>query len=66
MFKGDCLLMLKVSLKPLCPTSLTCTSTSASASITGRGGVKGHDGPDHETQLDAAKHSTSPARPVAG
>ena len=42
---GDCLSMLKVSLKPLWPTSTTFTSTSASASITARGGVSGMIGP---------------------
>src|ERR1035437_6381798 len=42
---GDCLSILKVSLNPLWPTSSTCTSTSANASITALGGVNGMIGP---------------------
>src|SRR5215471_17371186 len=37
--------MLNVSWNPLAPTSFTVTSTSASASITARGGVSGMSGP---------------------
>src|SRR5215469_5380054 len=44
-FKGDCLSMLKVSLKPDWPTSTVFTSTSVNASITSRGGVRGMMGP---------------------
>src|SRR5215471_845076 len=42
---GDCLSILKVSWKPLAPTSFTVTSTSDSASMTARGGVRGMNGP---------------------
>ena len=42
---GDCLSMLKVSWKPLWPTSSVLTSTSASASSTARGTVSGTTGP---------------------
>ena len=62
---GDCLSMLKVSLKPLWPTSTIFTSTSANASITSRGGVRGMNGPDEEAQLDVIEHSALPERPAA-